>query len=116
MEDVDGFTEYAQNHLRVAQVLFKHCMLYISLKFMQSWKSAENKFLMQLESHTESTDRRMEGIEGDVHAMMGLLQIFISLPQITSILTGFIHLVDTTYRKHPVSMSMASSFEVRFYA
>ena len=35
VEDIDGFVEYAQNHLKVAQV-FKHCVLYVSLNFMQS--------------------------------------------------------------------------------
>ena len=33
---VDGFIEYAQNRLKVAQALSKHCALYVSLNFMQS--------------------------------------------------------------------------------
>ena len=35
-EDVDVSVEYAQNRLRVAEVFFKHCVLYVSLNFMQS--------------------------------------------------------------------------------
>ena len=64
---------------------------------------------MQLESRAERT-------EENVCAMMGLLRtfIFIGSPQITSVSVGFIYLVDTTYKKHPVSMNMASSFEVHF--
>ena len=67
---------------------------------------------MQLESRTQTTDRRMERIEG---AMMGLLQTFIGSPQVNSLSIGFIFLVDATHKKHPVPMNMASSFDVRFY-
>ena len=71
---------------------------------------------MQLESHTRTTDRRMERVEGDMRAMMGLLQTFIGSPQLTSLSIGLIYLVDVTHKKHPVPMNMASSFEVRLYA
>ena len=71
---------------------------------------------MQLESHAQTTDKRMERMEGNMHAMMNLLQTFIGSPQMTSISTGFIYLVDATHKKHPVPMNMASSFEVRVYA
>ena len=70
---------------------------------------------MQLESHTQTTDRRIESIEGDMRAMMSLLQTFIGSPQMTSVSSGFIYLVDATHKKHPVPMNMASSFAVRFY-
>ena len=43
MKDVDGFVEYTQNRPRVAQMLFEHCVLYVSLNFMQPWKLAENE-------------------------------------------------------------------------
>ena len=71
---------------------------------------------MQLESHTRTADRRMESIEEEMRAMMGLLQTFIGSPQMTSLSIGLIYLVDVTQKKHPVPMNMASSFEVRFYA
>ena len=70
---------------------------------------------MQLESRAQSTDRRMERIEGDMRAMMGLLQTFIGSPQMTSVSMEFIYLVDVTQKKHPVPMNMASLFEMRFY-
>ena len=58
----------------------------------------------------------MERIEGDMRAMMGLLQTFIDSPQtIASVSIGFIYLVDATGQKHSVPMNMASSFEVRLY-
>ena len=64
---------------------------------------------MQLDSHTQTTDRRMEKIND-------LLQTFIGSPQlIASTSIGFIYLVDATHKKHPVPMNMASSFEVRLY-
>ena len=71
---------------------------------------------MQPESHTQTTDRRLDRIEGDMRAMMGLLQTFIGSPQITSMSIGFIYLVDATGHKHSIPMNMASSFEVRFDA
>ena len=48
--------------------------------------------------------------------MMGLLQTFIGSAQMTRMSIGFIYLVDATGHKHPVSMNMASSFDVRFKA
>ena len=55
-------------------------------------------------------------MEGDMRAMMGLLQTFIDSPQIiASVSIGFIYLVDVTGQKHSVPMNMASSFEVRLY-
>ena len=76
------------------------------------WKQV----LKQLESHTQTTDRRMESMEGDMQAMMGLLQTFIGSPQmIASISIGFIYLVDATGQKHPIPMNTASSFEVHLY-
>ena len=71
---------------------------------------------MQLESHTRTSERRMERIEGDMHAVMGLLQTFIGSPQMTRVSIGFVYLVDATGHKHPVPMNMASSFVVRFKA
>ena len=58
----------------------------------------------------------MERMEGNMHAMMGLLQTFIGSPQMTSVSIGFIYLVDATTKKHPVPMNMALSLEVRLYA
>ena len=73
--------------------------------------------LMQLESHTQTTDRRIERIEGNLHAMIGLLQTFIGSLQMTaSVSTGWIYLVDGTGKKNYIPMTMASSFEVRFDA
>ena len=71
---------------------------------------------MQLESRTQTTDRRTERMEGGMRAMMGLLQTFIGSPQMTSVSIKFIYLVDATQKKYPVPMDMASSFDVRFYA
>ena len=71
---------------------------------------------MQLQSHTQTSDERIERMEGDMRTRMGLLQTFIGSPQMTSVSIGFIYLVDATHKKHPVPMNMASSFEVRLYA
>ena len=65
---------------------------------------------MQLESRTER-------IEENMRPMMGLLQTFIDSSQMLArISIGFIYLVDATHKKHPIPMSMASSFEVHLYA
>ena len=62
---------------------------------------------MQLESHTQKIDRRMERIE---EAMMAFFQTFTGSPQMTaSVSIGWIYLVDATHKKHPVPMNMASS-------
>ena len=71
---------------------------------------------MQLESHIQTTDRRMERIQGNMRAMMGLPQTFIGSPQMTGVLIEFIYLVDAAHKQHPAPMDMASSFEVRLYA
>ena len=102
--------EYTQNHLGAAQVLFKHCVLYVSLSL------GSRRVLTQLESRTQITDRRIESVEGDMRAMMGLLQTFIGSPQMSSVSSEFMYLVDATHKKIPVPMNMASSFDVRFYA
>ena len=72
------------------------------------------KTLIQIESHAQTTDRRIEKIEEDMRVVMAFLG---GSPQIpTRVSIGFIYLVDATGQKHPVPMNMALSFEVGFFA
>ena len=106
------YTESPESSTGVVQALrvVRSPQFYAVLEV--SWK----RVLMQLESRTQTTDRRTERMEGGMRAMMGLLQTFIGSPQMTRVSIGFIYLVDATHKKHPIPMNMASSFEVHFYA
>ena len=98
-------TELPESSTGVVQALHVVCFP----QFYAVLEVSRKQVLMQLESHAQTTDRRMERIKG-------LLQTFIGSPQMTSVLIGSIYLVDATHKKHSVPMNMAQSLEVHLYA